>query len=227
MVSKVTYNSLINNKRFVNSAYRSLVALGETPNKNPKEIVDDFLSKERYFENLKLSGYELHATIPNYDFFRTLSKSFKEENCDLFNAKISGLSDNVGEIILKHLNKMKSPWFYYIHMMDLHTSRPVSSNFNSKIYGDNEYERKLSFIDSWIGKILDNVDLENTFFIVTSDHGEYILDSKMRPDFIPIIQQKSLLQSDKSKSSKSKFYSTHNCYSTLLDQYSDFLVDHK
>ena len=58
-------------------------------------------------------------------------------------------------------------------------------------------------IDSWIGEILDNVDLENTFFIVTSDHGEYILDSKMRPDFIPIIQQKSLLQSDKSKSSKS------------------------
>jgi hypothetical protein len=51
MVSKVTYNSLINNKRFVNSAYRSLVALGETPNKNPKDVVDDFLSKERYFEN--------------------------------------------------------------------------------------------------------------------------------------------------------------------------------
>ena len=203
---------LVSKSVFFNSAISSadgtFMSMGsiftsQYPHKTGITWANNHSKSRKIFENLKLSGYELHATIPNYDFFRTLSKSFKKENCDMFDAKISGLTDNVGEIILKHLNKMKSPWFYYIHMMDLHISRPVSSNFNSKIYGDNEYERKLSLIDSWIGKILDNVDLENTFFIVTSDHGEYVLDNNMRPDFIPIIQQKSLLQNDKSKSLKS------------------------
>ena len=202
VTKSVFFNSAISSADGTFTSMGSIFT-SQYPHKTGITWANNHSKSRKIFENLKLSGYELHATIPNYDFFRTLSKSFKEENCDLFNAKISGLSDNVGEIILKHLNKMKSPWFYYIHVMDLHTSRPVSSNFNSKIYGDNEYERKLSLIDSWIGKILDNVDLENTFFIVTSDHGEYVLDNKMRPDFIPIIQQKSLLQNDKSKSSKS------------------------
>ena len=41
-------------------------------------------SKSRkFFENIKLGGYELHATFPTgpgYDFFQTISKSFKKEN---------------------------------------------------------------------------------------------------------------------------------------------------
>ena len=51
MASNITYDDLVNNDRFVSSAYRSLVALGETPSQNRKEIVDDFLTKKRYFEN--------------------------------------------------------------------------------------------------------------------------------------------------------------------------------
>mgnify|MGYP005813330337 CR=1 FL=1 len=43
MASKITYDDLVDNDRFVASAYRSLVALGETPSQRPKEIVDDFL----------------------------------------------------------------------------------------------------------------------------------------------------------------------------------------
>ena len=151
---------------------------------------------KKIFENLKLSGYELHATIPDYNFFQTLSKSFKNDNCDIFNSKTHGLFDGVGDLILKHLNskEMKSPWLYYIHLMDLHLQSPVFSKFNSNFFGKTQYERKLSSIDFWLGKIFDCTNLEDTLFIITSDHGEYVLDNKMRPDFIPTIQQNSLIK---------------------------------
>ena len=42
------------------------------------------------------------------------------------------------------------------------------------IYGKSKYEKVISVIDYWIGKILDNVDLENTLITLPADHGDYI-----------------------------------------------------
>ena len=44
-------------------------------------------------------------------------------------------------------------------------------NSSDKKYGDNKYERILSAMDVWIGKILDNVDLNNTLVVLTADHA--------------------------------------------------------
>ena len=149
----------------------------------------------KFFENIRLSGYELHSTFPDYDFFRTISKSFEQENCDIVDMK-KGLFDGISETINQHLNfkKMKSPWFYYIHLMDMHLQRSIPKKFSSNIYGKTAYERKLALIDSWLGNLLELIDLENTLLIITSDHGEYTLDDKMKPDFVPILQQNSVIK---------------------------------
>jgi arylsulfatase A-like enzyme len=159
-------------------------------------------SKSRkFFENIKLGGYELHATFPTgpgYDFFQTISKSFKKENCDLVDWK-KGLFDGIDEIIHTHLTskKMKSPWFYYIHLMDMHLQRSIPSKFKSSMYGKTFYERKLALIDFWLGEFFKLIDLNDTMLILTSDHGEYVLDNEMRPDFVPILQQNSQIKKNK------------------------------
>jgi len=155
----------------------------------------------KFFENIRLCGYDLHATFPTgpgYDFFKTISKSFEKENCDIVDWK-KGLSDGIDKIIHQHLtmNKMNTPWFYYIHLMDMHLQRSISSKFSSKIYGKTAYERKLSLIDSWLGEFLEMIDLDNTLLVLTSDHGEYILDNNMKPDFVPILQQNSRIEKNK------------------------------
>ena len=149
----------------------------------------------KFFENIRLSGYELHSTFPNYDFFLTLSKSFEQENCDIVDMK-KGLLDGVSETIHQHLTlkKMKSPWFYYIHLMDMHLQHSTPKKFTSSVYGKTSYERKLALIDSWLGDLFELIDLDNTLLIVTSDHGEYTLDNEMKPDFVPILQQNSLIK---------------------------------
>jgi len=148
---------------------------------------------KKIFENFKIFGYDIHATVPNYDFFSTVTKNLEKENLDIHDTKM-GLSDGVGDLILKRLEsaKMKEPWFYYVHVMDLHLQRPTQSKFNSNIFGKTEYERKVSSVDNWIGKIIESIDLQKTLVVLASDHGEYVLDSKMRPDFIPAVQGRFL-----------------------------------
>ena len=46
----------------------------------------------------------------------------------------------------------------------------------------------LSFIDTWLGKFIETVDLSNTLIILSSDHGSYIPFSETNPDEIPTIQ---------------------------------------
>ena len=60
--------------------------------------------------------------------------------------------------------------------MDLHRSVNFKfpEEFTNKKFGDTDYEKMVSGIDSWIKKILDKIDLSKTLVIVTSDHGEFI-----------------------------------------------------
>ena len=49
----------------------------------------------------------------------------------------------------------------------------------------------LSYIDSWLGKFLEKIDLEETIFVLSSDHGDYIsvLDEDLNQIKIPKILQ--------------------------------------
>jgi len=143
------------------------------------------------FDILKNYGYQLYATIPDLTWFNLLTKNFDDyDHFKCANRTQDSLFDNVGKIIIERLssNKMKEPWIYYIHLEDLHDEIVVPEMFQDEKFGKTKYDKTVSSIDYWIGKILKNVDLKNTFLVVTSDHGETIpiIDKKLGS--IPNIQ---------------------------------------
>ena len=64
---KVTYDSLLKDDEFLNSAYWSLKDLGGDPTNNRKEILDSFLNKMRWFETNIFSTYNTGEDIKNLD----------------------------------------------------------------------------------------------------------------------------------------------------------------
>ena len=98
------------------------------------------------------------------------------------------LSAGTGQKIVDILasKKMKEPWFFYIHMCDLHWPHVVPSEFNNDNFGQSHYERVLSALDYWLGKFLEKIDVNSTLFILTGDHGHLIpTDNKDITSFEP------------------------------------------
>ena len=129
------------------------------------------------FDILKDNGYNEYATVPDLTWFNQLTEKFdKVDRYYAANRTQDGLSESVGKQILKQLTskQMKHPWIYYIHLVDLHDKIIVPPQYDKEEFGKTQYERMLSYIDEWIGKILNHVDLEKTFIVITSDHGDYI-----------------------------------------------------
>ena len=129
-----------------------------------------------YFDHLKRQGYSLFATTPDVDFWQTLTKNF--DGKDLFPKPYVYLFGGTGKEILKRLEYVSDfqPWIYYVHIMDLHRSVdfPLPENFQNEKFGMNSYEKMVSGIDYWIGKILEKIDLTKTLIVITSDHGDFI-----------------------------------------------------
>ena len=143
------------------------------------------------FDILKNYGYKLNATIPNLTWFNLLIKNFDEYDsfrCD--NLIQDSLYDGVGNSILKKLSsqKMKEPWIYYIHLEDLHPELVVPKDFHDEKFGTTDYDKVVSSIDHWIGKLIKKINIENTIVIITADHADPIPITDDRLGSIPNIQ---------------------------------------
>ena len=123
---------------------------------------------------LKDNGYTTYATAPSVadDFGLICDFQNPDSSYDNYFSLFSGLGD---EILDKIKNKkLKDPWFFYMHLFDLHTPVIVPPHFNDKKYGTSQYERMVSAIDDWLSQILGHIDTKNTIVILTADHGEYV-----------------------------------------------------
>jgi len=130
-----------------------------------------------YLQNLKQNGYSIYMTVPDVHFYRKKFSGYAETNFGSFSptGKLSLLHNGVGESILKNLStKMDEPWFYHIHLMDLHMS-PIVPNpeFDNEKFGSNHYERLVSQMDVWLGKILQKINFNDTLIILIGDHGHF------------------------------------------------------
>lgn len=121
------------------------------------------------------NGYTTFATIPDAIKHAGLEKIFSA--IDEFDYQ-SNLYHDVSQLIIKRLEKipMKEPWFYYIHLYDIHGTATfnkgnVPDQYYDKKYGANQYERMVSLMDHWIGEILNRIDTNKTIVILTADHG--------------------------------------------------------
>ena len=129
---------------------------------------------ETYIKILKNNGYKTHATAPSVAKDFGLTCDF--ENNDSTYHNYLSLFDGLGEQIIKKLSNtsLHTPWFFYIHIFDLHSPITVPKSFSDKKFGSSKYEKQISAIDFWIGKIIEKINLKNTLIILTADHGEYI-----------------------------------------------------
>jgi len=145
-----------------------------------------------YFNYFGDCGYYTSGCFPDHDFFINLGSNLDENYFYVYNKLESwkNLSGGIGDSIIDKLKSLRQhqPWLFSIHIMDLHNLFALPEEYNHERYGKNNYEKMLSFIDSWIGKFLQHVDLKNTLIIITSDHGSYIPLTPTNPDEIPQIQ---------------------------------------
>jgi len=123
---------------------------------------------------LQENNYNTHAASPPTIDALGLVDDFenKNSNYDNYESIFSGLGDRIIESF--KLKKMKDPWFFYYHINDLHKPIIVPKDVDKSKFGDNNYEKMISALDIWIGKILKTIDLENTIVVLTSDHGDYL-----------------------------------------------------
>ena len=131
-----------------------------------------------FFEIIKDTGYNVYALYPDTSFFLNITKPLVENDPYVYSKRESWvpLFGGLGNRIVNKLdNNLSEPWLYYIHLMDLHAPFNMPSEFNSEKYGETKHDRMISAIDSWLGKFLEKINLENTLVVISSDHADYIL----------------------------------------------------
>ena len=157
------------------------------------------LNKNNLIDIFKKNGYHVYGIFPNFTSFNSLRECFENENnsYDWIEQNIPPVTLSTGlatKIIQLLESKKQEPCFYYFHIFDLHSLRegkkPLGiKNFDHKKFGSSPYERTVSSIDFWLGKILEHVDLDNTILILTADHGAFIPYGGLREvDFEPKLQ---------------------------------------
>jgi len=133
-----------------------------------------------FFDDVKKSGYHTYAIIPEVLKYTNVSKLFT--NVEFFNSFVTLYDENLGSKILETLNEdVKSPWFLFVHLVDLHgnASFHLENDFEKSgenYTGENQYDKMLSAIDPWLGKIFQCINLENTICVIASDHGSKFAD---------------------------------------------------
>jgi arylsulfatase A-like enzyme len=70
--------------------------------------------------------------------------------------------------------RMLEPWFLFLHVWELHWPRRTSEAFDSPRYGSSRYQRAVAHVDRLLGELLDCLDRDSTFVVLTGDHGEGI-----------------------------------------------------
>ena len=153
-----------------------------------------------YLEILKNNGYNIYGCVPKSTALLEIIPEFEnnfESSLDFPNV----LTD-AGKIILNKLETgMKEPWFCLLHAMNMHFPVTKPNGFETEKYGENNYEKQISAIDSWLSKVFKKLDLKNTLVIITGDHGAYI--QSLKTDSLNIdFQDKAKMQMKVSKVSR-------------------------
>ena len=152
------------------------------------------LLEDNHIQNLKDSGYYISGLIPNLTSLKPLQKYLQNNDCTFDNnPPYETLPTGMTQRIMSLLNSLKNkqPWFCYIHLFDLHPLRegkkPLKiEEFETKDFGNSLYSQTVSSIDHHLQKISEQVNFNNTLFILTADHGERIpYDDKASFQFEP------------------------------------------
>jgi len=117
------------------------------------------------------NGYNTYSITYDVNLVHGFAKEF--EYNDPYEVG-STLYDGLGTKILKKIESLKEPWLFYIHIEDIHAPYQAPKKFDDEKYGNNQYDRIVSSIDHWFGKLLKKIVLDKTLIVLTADHGEFV-----------------------------------------------------
>jgi arylsulfatase A-like enzyme len=175
----IYFNQAISSSDYTISGYGSIFTSLYPFNAGKKGVnYHKLFSKvPNYITHLKNNGYHTYATMDSN--FLKLGFSEYFENSDLgYDRTTTGLFEGLEEQILEKIKSrnLKEPWFYFLHLDDLHIPIRLPEEFMNKKYSE-RYDFVVEKIDTFLGKILKEIDLEKTLVIFTADHGDYILST--------------------------------------------------
>ena len=151
-----------------------------------------------FIEHLKNNGYNTHASASEINSLLGLTADFDLQMKQKHHNNYFSLFSGFGEKIIQKLKSdMKEPWFFYLHLNDLHQPILVPKDFDAIKFGSNQYEKMISAIDCWIGNFLQKIDINKTLVVLTADHGDYIRSLESEQNNINLeagIIEKSLWQ---------------------------------
>ena len=136
------------------------------------------LADNNFLDFLKKCGYNMYGLIPDLTSYSKLADFFTNDD-KFYHAlppfAINPLIANCEKIIRNiSSNNLKEPWFYYIHSHEFHFPLELSEEYDKEKYGDSKYDRMLSLVDFWMGKIMEVVNTKNTLVVITADHGQHM-----------------------------------------------------
>lgn len=73
----------------------------------------------------------------------------------------------------ERLEGLEQPYFFYLHLWELHEPVEVPESFDKPEYGSTDYARALSALDRELEHVVDNLP-DDTAVIIHGDHGESI-----------------------------------------------------
>ena len=186
-----TIDSLIKKGAYFNQAFSSAdgttIALnsiftGHFPFRTGIRAQKLLFQESNFIQILKKSGYHIYGISPNLTSLNPLREYFENQNNSIKHtyppeSLPTGLTERINQLLIS--KEKQEPWFCYFHIFDLHPLREGKipkgiENFDNEKFGSSIYERTVSAIDFWFGKILEHINLDNTILILTSDHGELI-----------------------------------------------------
>jgi arylsulfatase A-like enzyme len=127
-----------------------------------------------FFDTLTQNGYHFYGHLPTISKTVGIFPTFENDN-STFDYYLN-MSDGLGKKIIDmfDLNQMQTPWFTYLHIEDLHFPIDVPEGFDDDKFGKTNFDKSISNLDTWIGKIIEKIDMTNTLIIITADHGAYL-----------------------------------------------------
>jgi arylsulfatase A-like enzyme len=133
-------------------------------------------SLKTHFSTLKENGYYVVATVPEVLASTGLFSEIENGDDFTFDNFHGRLNHNIDKKILDQLDSLESkiPWIYYIHLFDLIRPVIVDEQYNKSQFGNDEYDRILSSIDAFVGKLIKKIDLDKTMIVITADHSAYL-----------------------------------------------------
>ena len=120
-----------------------------------------YLENTNLFQHLKNFGYNIYGIIPKATNLSPIHNFFKNKDVT-FDALsptayvTSSLGERIIDMVKKH--RMEMPWFYYVHIFDLHPPFNVHKNFQNEKIRENYILKDLLFLRDDVDDVISRME---------------------------------------------------------------------